>query len=166
MPAQVIIIRHAEKPLYGNILSTKGRERAAALVPYFLDTPDILVYGTPSAIYASGPYGDDSSIRSVETVKALAIALKLPLKDCYTHDEYPKMIEEIKKSPEYNGRMVLICWEHQAIPDIARAFGALQIPARWPVDVFDRVWVLSFQHVGKVTFQNIPQRLLFGDSFE
>lgn len=34
-PAQIIIIRHAEKPPEGNQLSIKGMERAAALIPFF-----------------------------------------------------------------------------------------------------------------------------------
>jgi len=34
-PAQVILIRHAEKPEQGHDLSLPGRQRAAALVPYF-----------------------------------------------------------------------------------------------------------------------------------
>ena len=51
-PAQVIIIRHAEKPPVGDDLTPKGRQRAAALVPYFLETPEVLEYKLPAAIYA------------------------------------------------------------------------------------------------------------------
>jgi hypothetical protein len=51
-PAQVIIIRHAEKPEDGNELSLEGRERAAALAPYFLANLDLLEFGPPVAIYA------------------------------------------------------------------------------------------------------------------
>ena len=54
-PAQVILIRHAEKPPTGNMLNTKGRERAAALVPYLLETDDLTKFGKPVAIYAQQP---------------------------------------------------------------------------------------------------------------
>ena len=50
-PAQVIIIRHAEKPDEGNELSLAGRERAAALAPYFLGETALLRFGPPVAIY-------------------------------------------------------------------------------------------------------------------
>src|SRR4051812_2923021 len=80
-PAQVIIIRHAEKPDDGNELSLRGEERAAALVPYFLKTGELLKFKTPVAIYAQRPKDADSSLRSIETVKPLADALHLKVKD-------------------------------------------------------------------------------------
>ena len=47
-PDQVIIIRHAEKPEEGEDLTAKGRQRAAALAPFFQDGEHL----TPVAIYA------------------------------------------------------------------------------------------------------------------
>ena len=46
-PGQVIIIRHGEKPAEGDDLTVKGRERAAALAPFFQDGDY-----RPVAIYA------------------------------------------------------------------------------------------------------------------
>ena len=71
-PAQVIIIRHAEKPDSGNGLSLKGMKRAAALVPYFLGTESLLKFGEPVAIYAQAQRHETSSIRPIETVRPLA----------------------------------------------------------------------------------------------
>jgi hypothetical protein len=122
-PAQVILIRHAEKPPEGDDLSLKGKERAAALVPYFLGRPEVLQFKAPVAIYAQGPKKEGSSRRPVETVKGLAAALKLDVIDKFTHDEYPQMVEEVLARPEYEGKTVLDCWEHKILPDIARAFG-------------------------------------------
>jgi hypothetical protein len=163
-PAQVIIIRHAEKPDEGNDLSLKGRERAAALVPYFRGRPEVLSYKTPVAIYAQGAKKKDSSRRPVETVKGLAQALNLDIIDKYTHDEFPKMVAEILAKPEYDGRMVLICWEHKVIPDIAEAFDVKGAPAQWHGHVFDRTWVITFKPDKKASFQDLPQKLMFGDS--
>src|SRR4051794_38735490 len=92
-PAQVILIPHAEKPAEGDGLSPVGKERAAALVPYFLGRPEVLQFQAPVAVYAQGPKKEGSSRRPVETVKGLAAALKLDVIDRYTHDEYPQMVE-------------------------------------------------------------------------
>jgi hypothetical protein len=168
-PAQVIIIRHAEKPADeadpdGNKLSLKGRERAAALVPYFLGTPDVLEYKTPVAIYAQGLKKQSSSHRPVDTVKGLAAALKLEVIDKYLHDDYPQMATDILANRAYDGRMVLICWEHKVIPDIARKFGAHGAPEKWHGHVYDRTWIITFKPDGKPGFDDLPQRLMFGDT--
>src|SRR5262245_6283919 len=90
-PARVIILRHAEKPEEGNELSQKGRERAAALVPYFLETPDFFKGMPLAAIYAQGPKKEGSSIRSIQTVKGIAEAAKLTIIDKFTRDDFPDM---------------------------------------------------------------------------
>lgn len=164
LPAQVIIIRHAEKPPQGNELSLKGKERAAALVPYFTETESLILNGTPIAIYAMAAPKGDSSLRPIQTVKPLAEKLGLTLKDKFERDHYKKMVEEIKSDPTYHGKTVLICWEHDLIPEIARALGALQTPNRWPGEVFDRTWVISIAPYGRASFQNLPQRLMYGDT--
>lgn len=164
MPSQIIIIRHAEKAAQGDGLSTKGRERAAALAPYFMERKEVLTFGAPAAIYAMGTSKEDTSKRPIETVTPLAEQLRLTINTSYTNETVKKMVDEIKNSPGYSGKMVLICWEHVNIPQIARAFSALQTPARWPDEVFDRNWVITYSLTGKANFQNMPQRLLFGDS--
>jgi hypothetical protein len=165
MPAQVFIIRHAEKPPEGNGLSLKGKERAAALVPYFMETKELIIHGTPVAIYAMAAPKEDSSVRPIDTVKKLADELKITVNTNYVRDNYKKMVDDIKSNAAYSGKTVLISWEHDVIPDIARSFGALQAPYRWQSDVFDRVWMITFEvPTGRAVFQNIPQRLMFGDS--
>jgi hypothetical protein len=163
-PAQVILIRHAEKPPEGDDLSLKGKERAAALVPYFLGRPEVLQFKAPVAVYAQGPKKEGSSRRPVETVKGLARALQLDVIDRYTHEEFPQMVEEILAKKEYEGRMVLICWEHKVLPDIARALGVKKPPAEWHGAVFDRTWVITFVPDRKPSLADLPQRLMFGDS--
>jgi broad specificity phosphatase PhoE len=87
-PSQVILIRHAEKPMSGNELSPQGRERAAALVPFFLGTDELLEFNTPAAIYAQSQKKETSSIRSIETVKPLAEALQLRINKTSARDEF------------------------------------------------------------------------------
>lgn len=158
-PAQVIIIRHGEKPDQGDDLTVKGRERAAALVPFFEDSER----PQPAAIYALSPNEEHHSRRCLETATPLALAMKLTLKT-FHHSDYAKMVKEILASPEYDGKLVLICWSHKEIPGLARALG-VDNPPHWRGPVFDRLWVIKFSG-GKATLQDLPQRLLYGDSAE
>jgi hypothetical protein len=158
-PDQVIIIRHGEKPDQGADLSPRGRQRAAALAPFFLDG------GAPSpvAIYAQRSTDQRPSRRPLETVAPLARELKLDVKTC-DHDDYAAMVKEILGKAEYDGKVVLICWEHKAIPDLAAALGVDNPPA-WRSHAYDRIWIVKLKD-GKATLQDLPQRLLFGDSAE
>lgn len=164
LPSQIILLRHAEKMDQSNSLTTKGKERAAALAPYLTETNTFLTYGLPVAIYAMAAPSGESSMRAIETMTPLATRLKLTLIDSFDRDSYKKMVEDIKKNPAYHGKNIVICWDSALIPDIARAFAALQTPSRWTNEIYDRVWLITFSAGGKAAFQNIPQRLLFGDT--
>lgn len=164
MPAQIVLIHNAEKAIQGHQLSLKGRERAAALVPYLIDTGSPLKTSIPVAIYATAAPKEMSSSPCIETVKPLAQELQLPIQDTFGSIEVKKMAEEIKADPRYHGKTVLICWDHATIPDLVRAFGALQSPNRWFPETYDRTWVITIAPTGKTTFQNLPQKLMFGDS--
>jgi broad specificity phosphatase PhoE len=107
MPTQVIIIRHGEKPSEGNTLCQQGVCRAVALAQDFVPQ-----FGKPSAIYAMGPGSDDSSLRPIETVTPLANALGLPIRSQYTRLQFQQVAADV----ESNSGMVLISWEHKAIP--------------------------------------------------
>lgn len=164
VPAQILIIRHAERDKTSPFLSTKGRERAAAMVPFFMENKDLLNYGSPMAIYAPLPSRIDPSELCIQTIRPLAEALRLNIKINYERDDYKRLVDEIMTNPSYNGKMVLICWEHTVIPEMARAFKAFQTPNKWQPEIFDRIWEINIATTGKVTFHNLPQRLLYGDS--
>ncbi|MDP2864789.1 MAG: histidine phosphatase family protein [Elusimicrobiota bacterium] len=172
-PAQVIIIRHAEKQEYGNQLSEKGYRRADALVKFFLSVPAVTGYGTPVAIYAAAPKNEDSSIRAIQTVKPLARALGITLNTGFTRGQAHKLVKDIMENPKYTGRMVLVSWQHGHIPDIVRelaeysSYGPaaqVTLPAVWPDASFDRVWIIDLYRGRVLSFKDIPQRLLPGDS--
>ncbi len=163
-PAEVVIIRHAEKPDEGNELSLAGRERAAALLPYFLGNPAILEFGRPVAIYAQAQKHATSSLRSIQTVRPLADALHLKINDSFERDDYKKMVAEIKHEGKYEGHTVVICWEHKVIPEIAKEFAADDAPQKWRGNAFDRTWVLTLKSSHRYKFKDLPQKLMFGDS--
>lgn len=163
VPAQVLLIRHGEKPQEGIHLNTRGRERALALVPEFLDTPELNENGPPVAIYAQKQVTDNNSVRPIETVTPLANALGIEINTTYERDNYLAMVDEILTKPEYEGKTVLISWGHIVLGHIAFALGAKDAPREWP-HAYDRVWIITYEKDNSVVFSNIPQRLLYGDS--
>ena len=103
-------------------------------------------------------------MRSVETVKPLAEALKLPINETYLRDDYRRMLAEIMARKDYEGRTVLICWEHKMILDIAKEPGVENAPNKWPAGTYDRTWVINFRPGQKPQLRDLPQRLMYGDS--
>ena len=159
-PAQVIIIRHAEKPPTGNDLSAQGYQHAQELVPYFESNSDVTQYGTPVAIYAMAPGGDDPANRAIETVTPLANALSLQVLSPFTRLEFAPVVNAIMTNPAYDGKMVLVCWEHKAIPGLAAQFGVSPTPSKWNGSDFTTVFRIDFTSEGKVSnFTTFSQQL-------
>ncbi len=163
-PAQVLLIRHGEKPPTGEHLTVKGKERAAALAPYFMETDAWLQYGTAVAIYATKIDADDKSYRTQETITPLSLALKVPIKADYIMTEYALAAHEILNEPKYDGKMVLVCWEHKNIHLFAKALGVTTDTPKWQGDVFDQVWSVSFSPNETPNLAIVQQALMFGDT--
>jgi hypothetical protein len=163
-PAQVLIIRHAEKPATGDSLSPQGVARAKAYVQYFQTNPAVLQYGTPVAIYAmeasSGEEDSDFSYRPVETVTPLAQALELQVQSQYQKDDVADLVNDIMSNPAYEGKMVLICWEHKVIQSIATQFGVSPTPDAWPDSVYDQVWEIDFSGDQVSNFTEFQEHLM------
>jgi hypothetical protein len=163
-PAQVVIIRHGEKPDSGNELNERGFARARALVDYFQHDPAAARFGPPAAIYAMSPKDESGSLRPIETVTPLAEALGLTIRTDYLKDQLPQLVADVLADPRYNGKTVLICWEHKVIPELARDFGWEGAPAKWSGAVFDRAWIIGFSGSRAASFRDEPEHVLPGDS--
>ena len=161
-PAQVIVIRHGEKIEETGQLSPRGLQRARAMVNYFRSRPEVTAFGTPVAIYAPHPKHPGSSHRPIDTVTPLAASLGMNLNTSFTKDEAQDLVAEVMSRSEYDGKMVLICWNHTNIPDIGVALGNRAAPT-WPDEVFDRAWIFDFDGERLAGFRDIPQNLLPGD---
>jgi hypothetical protein len=191
-PSQVLIIRHGEKlgdPKKdndgGRHLSVRGSARAAALPSLFVPALPQLAcsmhhqpaeftahyhqvpvkgaaqrFSAPNYIFATQRSKD--SKRPIETVTPLATALNLPLNDGFADNEASilKMTNAILS--EFPGKVILVCWHHGMIPDIAKALGIAR-PPKWDAKVFDRVWQITFAK-GKASLTDAAQMLLYGDS--
>ena len=158
-PAQVILIRHADQAVTGDALSLKGRERAMALAPFFYGNPTVLSYNLPVAVYAA-----KDTTQTGLTVKPLATKMSISLSDKFSYNQVQPLVNDILTNPDYEGKMVLVCWSHEEIPQIASLLGAKKAPAKWSDNSYDRVWMVNFDDKSVATFKNLPQKLLYGDS--
>jgi broad specificity phosphatase PhoE len=157
-PAVVLLIRHAEKQPNGRLLSQKGWQRARALPHYFISNKD--EFGPIAAIFAMAKPDKNGSVRAEETLKPLAKDLNLPENTDYTADDANKLVKKILKDRSLDGKTVLISWNHEGIPKLAKEFG-IKDPPTWPSDTYDMTWKIS---PSNSTLKIVPQNLLPGDS--
>lgn len=164
-PAQIILLRHAEKPddESHDHLTERGHERARALVGLFTNTPARTTNGLPVALYVPRVSRNRTSVRPYETLEPLAKHLKLQVFSPYQAKEYEELAAMILKNPDYRGRTVVICWVQDFLPELAQAFGVKGKKTSWKASDFDRLWLITFRD-GKAVLANLPQRLLPGDS--
>lgn len=192
LPSEVMIVRHGEKigdPTNDADglphLSVRGSARAVALPSLFIpanpqlgcklraqgaefvgEYRQIPVNGpaprfpTPNYVFATAH--SKHSNRPVETVTPLATGLSLPINDDLKDDDHDIQLLVNAVLHDYPGKIVLICWHHGKIPDIAKALGVSK-PPKWDGKIFDRVWQITFPS-GKANLNDLPQMLLYGDS--
>ena len=160
-PKNVILIRHGEKIPGENHLDLKGFERAEALSYYFSGTP---LYNNPpiSHIFAAGLKAADSSVRPLQTCTPIANHYDLPLNIDFKNDETKKIARELLTNPKYDKSTVLICWGHGHIRPIVQALGA-EDPGFWEDDIYDQVYLVTFEEGKNPKLQKILQKLMFGD---
>jgi hypothetical protein len=163
-PAQVVVIRHGEKPATGPDLDAQGYARAQALVGFFEHNPVVTRFGPIVAIYAMDPKDQNGSQRPIETVTPTAQALGLSIDTDYLRKQIPQMVQDILGNHAYDGKTVVICWEHHVIPAIVDAFGWTSAPQTWSGSVFDQAWVLSFTGDKATDFAVVPENVLPGDN--
>ena len=147
-PAHVILIRHAEKPddSENPHLSEAGVRRAKALVSFITRDPQMTSLGRPVAIFATQTTKDDNGQRSQETVAPLAAALRLSVQTPFHGKDYAELAKLILSSAAYAGKTVVVCWNHEHIPELAAALGVTPTPAKWRGSVFDSVYVISYKN--------------------
>jgi hypothetical protein len=145
-PAQIILIRHADKPADPEDphLSRAGVKRAERLVPFIMTDPAMTRFGLPVAVFATQTTKHGDGQRTQETVAPLARALKLPVQTPFLGKDYAALANRILAEPAYAGKTVLICWNHEEIPQLAAALGVSPEPPKWKGSVFDRVYVISY----------------------
>lgn len=151
-PANIILIRHGEKPADPNDphLAPAGVKRAEKLVAFVTRDPAMTALGTPVAVFATATTKGDDGQRTQETVAPLARALSLPVQTPYHGKDYAALAKQILANPAFAGKTVVVCWNHEEIPELAAALGVTPQPPKWKGSVFDVVYVISYRD-GKVS---------------
>jgi hypothetical protein len=194
-PEAIYIIRHGEKP--GDPLSAQGKhqghgfgvdylgarsehsllprgwQRSGALVALFAPPagPPPAGLRTPATLL-SPSHGDPAKTtvrRTYQTIQGLADHLGLAIGTPFEVGDEPRLAASVLAA---HAGVVLICWEHNHIPAIARSLPTAEgtvIPAAWPDDRYDVIW--SFTRLPgepqvRYAFGQVPQRLLAGDTHE
>ena len=151
-PAQIILIRHADAPVdpQDPHLSPAGVKRAELLVPFITTDPMMTRFGLPVAVFATQTTKLDNGQRTQETVAPLARSLKLPVQTPALGKDYAALARLILANPAYAGKTVIICWNHEEIPQLAAALGVVPEPPKWKGSVYDLVYVIAY-HGDKAT---------------
>src|SRR3954467_6533291 len=130
LASKVMVIRHAEKPtdsppFYGvtaagekdpESLIVRGWQRAGALACLFapsrgsLQSPEL---AQPQFLYASDK--QSGSQRSLETITPLATKLGIKIDTSFKKGQEKDLVKKVLARPG----IVLICWQHEVIPEIA-----------------------------------------------
>ncbi len=146
-PATIVMIRHAEEPDDPNNphLSKDGLARADRLVEFMTHDPAMIRLGTPAAIFATETTNDGNGQRTQETVAPLAKVLRLQVQTPYHGKDYDKLARRVMSDPTLAGKTVVICWNHEYLPELAAALGVTPEPSKWKAKVYDQVYVISYR---------------------
>ncbi len=157
-PTKIMMIRHGEKQKYfpgdkdigqdGQIdkasLNHRGWRRAAALA-HFFKTPQTANVLTPEWIFAAAP--DEHSKRPMQTVTPVAMLLWPDALQRAQHfnaligvDDIDGLYAKVLSKDS----VVLVCWEHSRIPDIAALLHSEPpSPSSWDDLDFDSIWIFD-----------------------
>jgi hypothetical protein len=165
-PKEIVIIRHADKLLQkepGPFLSPIGEVRSIKFAYYFLKT-----FGETDFIIAKNPevhHGKSSAIRELQTVAPLGNILAMRHKDHsiafmhpFTKTEFDKLAHAMLSDPKYNNKLILICWDHAHIPDLAKVLGVTQPLKKWHSRNYDTVYDLQYDRSGRISRFSVKER--------
>ena len=133
---KVVIIRHGEKPATGDNLSCQGEGRA-------LQIPAVIYkkFNKPDYLYVPALEADKSTSHSrmFQTATPIAIKYNLTINSKFDGKDYADVAKSILKKRG----VVLMVWEHSAIPKLAEALGAVR-PPKWGDLDFDSIWIITY----------------------
>jgi len=173
-----MVVRHAEKPDRDSVpygvtrkgernkesLQVRGWQRAGALIGLFAPPSGQLSasLAKPQFLYASKPLRRRGSKRPIQTIIPLGEKLGIAINIEFPRFDFVPMLEQVYLCKG----VVLICWQREYIPEIAYSILGTKknVPALWPEDRYDMVWVFDLDpSSGVYHFKQVPQKLLAGD---
>jgi hypothetical protein len=126
-------------------------------------------FPTPQHIVATKT--SNNSNRPIETVTPVAQALGHKIHANYDDKDTEIAAQANDVLTKYHGDVVLVCWHHGNIPQLARSLGVPQTQIdtalggagqKWQASVFDRIWMIDWDK-GSANLTVRFQQLLFGD---
>ncbi len=162
IPSKVVIIRHANRLIpNGQCLSLSGLERAESLAIYFSHSPE---YSSNPISHIFAAYSGEPRpyLRCRQTAEPIATRLQIPLNINYNNEIGNKLVHDILTQEKYDKAIILICWNHLSIPELLKEFG-VDNPGLWAKDVFDQMYIITFDKDGKPSVETHLQKLMFGD---
>jgi hypothetical protein len=178
LSSKIMVIRHGEKPgdpsdapgidASGNpdpqSLTAQGWRRAQGLVGLFHPVPPAAPragLAVPSHLFATEISDPVSSKRPLETLTPLSHSFNplLPI-DASIKGAH---VDKLCKAATEAGDVVLIAWKHELIPAIAQGLTSDPVPAKWPGDRFDVIWIFDLNANGTYGFSQMPELVLPGD---
>jgi len=175
----VMFVRHGEKPGESGAphginaqgesdkhsLSVRGWTRAGALAALLAHAP----LGShphmvrPQRILATAPTHETKSRREIDTAVPVGQRLGVLVEEVHgVGDE-----DSARRSILADGRHTFVVWHHGTMAEFVRGFpigNAEDVPARWPQDRFDLIWLLRREPgAANYIFSHVDQQLLAGD---
>lgn len=146
-PTKVVIIRHASKLQQSNpgvALDAIGQVLAMSFGNYYLKHygyPDVVI-----ATKASNNPDKPQSLRAQQTVCPLMTLLAE--QNCFPvfqHEHPPKDYQAVANDilGQYQGKQILVCWEHHRINDLASALGVDIALPKWEKEDYNCVYELE-----------------------
>lgn len=144
---RIVIIRHGNKLLSkdpGVALDARGAVMAMKFAYYFQQT-----YGAPDVVIAAKAASKSTnphSLRAQQTVAPLLTLLaEQNVYPSFLHNKYPAEYKDVAQEVfnDYQGKLVLICWEHSRINKLAKALGIKQALPEWAKDNFNTVYDIT-----------------------
>ena len=185
---KIMLIRHAEKPPEdppphgvtaggkrdAESLTVRGWQRAGALAAALAPSSGSVsndALAVPRFVFASRLAKHAGSRRPQQTVTPLIARLGKDL--TVNFDVGKEEADDLVAKVIACDGVVLVCWEHAAMPPIVSALlrrlpvarkSAAAVPADWPEPRFDLVWVFDRNPTSRdYRFSQQPQLLLAGD---
>lgn len=147
-PGRIVLIRHGEEPndAADPHLSKEGRARADAFLEFVTHDPAMRRLGSPAAIFATRTTKDDNGQRTQETVTPLARVLHLPVLTPYHAKDYDQLAKRLLSDPSLDGKTVVVCWNHEWLPQLVAALGVNPEPPKWRGKIYDVVYVITYEN--------------------
>lgn len=162
-PMQVLISQGGEN--YKNQdqnfeLTIKGKKRAAAL-PYLLMTDSRFFVKAPKFLIAASP--EKNNDLYVKFLNPFSKLLEIDTNDKYSLGKEDTLAQFILNDTSLEGQTVFIAWAPEKIDALLKTLKINEVQTKWSQDIFDRIYVISYDTNGNASITDQPQRLLFDD---